>query len=100
MQEFCNFFSEDIGVIETQLYDCDSTRPSYYGIADNKAAIYEGGGTVSPVFSFQERPDIEALRLIATDFYKKAGAYPFLFVLISSDDPEPRYAVMMTGGLR
>lgn len=99
MQEFCYFFSEDTKVSEIQRYDADSHRPPYYGTAENKAAIYECDGTITPVFSFEERPDVEELRLIATDFYKKARAYPFLFILISSDEPEPRYAVIMTGGL-
>lgn len=97
--EFCHFYCEDTDVNENQQYEGDSIRPPYYGSPDGEASKYVGGGNVTPMFLFDEKPDVDLLRNIATDFYKKAGAYPVLLIVISSDRKDNEYAVLMTGGL-
>jgi len=100
VQEFCHFYVEELGVSEKQEYEGDTFRPPYYGSPEGEAIQYTGGGNVTPIFCFNEKPDVELLRTIATDFYKKAGAYPFWLVVILSDsENDDEYAVMMTGGL-
>jgi len=102
VQEFCHFFSEDIGVSLSQKYEAEHICSPYYGSSCGEAVVYKLKDVeyprVTPKFEFQTKPEVEELRSMATDFYKKIGAYPFLFVLISSDEPNPRYAIIMTGG--